>query len=115
MSAVAKSSMHRVLRELGPLRLGLYLLTAVTAVFAREPDMEAIRYGWQLITTLVVPALSPMVLMVLLFDMLMARVLMSDFEEGPRRARYRLVLKADALVVAMLLLAWLPFFLSLQL
>lgn len=115
MSAVSESGtgLRQFVADVGALRLALYCLAAATIAFAGDPEFEAIRFGWALVTTLVIPALSPMVLMVLLFDMLMARVLMSDVQ-GAARARYRLVLKVDAAVVVLMLLAWGPFFLALR-
>ena len=113
MSAVHRSGfLSRFFKDLGVLRLALLVLGLIGVGFAADPDVEPARQGWRMVTTLVVPALSPMILMVLLFDMLMARVLMSD-TEAEQRARYRLVLKTDGVVVAALLLSWMPFFLSL--
>ncbi|KAB7619648.1 hypothetical protein [Alkalilimnicola sp. S0819] len=111
-AVVEEGGLKRWLRDLGALRLALLFMGLVVVVFAADPDVEPVRHGWRLITTGVIPALSPMVVMVILFDMLMARVLMSD-TEGRRRARYRRILKTDGIVVALIVLSWMPFFLSL--
>jgi len=96
------------LSELGALRILLALIALVAVAFAPVPGVASARAGWALVTTAVIPALGPVVFAVLLFDMLMSRVLMSD-AEGEARRRYRRALAFDGVVVAVLLLSWLPF------
>ena len=50
-----------------------------------------------------------MMAFVVLLDMLMTRIYMSD-KAGAERARYRRILAAEAVAFALLVLAWIPFF-----
>ncbi len=100
------------LRGLGPFRLALAALAAILIVFSPSPEMETVRSGWGLVRTAVLPALGPVVFMVVLFDMLMSRVMMSD-HQGAERARYRRALWFDTAVALLMLLAWAPFLLAL--
>jgi hypothetical protein len=99
------------LRQLGVLRVLLLLIALVLIGFAGAVT-EPYSSGWSLVRGAIVPALVPIVIMVLLFDALMARVLLG--EGGPsERQRLRRVIGTDLGVVALLLLAWSPFFYSL--
>ncbi|MGI9303189.1 MAG: hypothetical protein ACR2RB_10840 [Gammaproteobacteria bacterium] len=100
------------LRGLGPLRLMLGTLAVLLAVMALEPGSQSNYSGWQLITTTVIPACAPIVFMVLLLDVLMARVWLSD-TAGPQRNRFRTVITVDLVLAGVMLLAWLPFFVAL--
>lgn len=111
----AAATLHpvvRILRDLGALRLMLGVLVLMAVIFAPSPDVETQRSGWGLITTGVVPALGPIIFFVVLFDMLMSRVLMSDTTAAGRQ-RYRLALMYDGALALILLLSWMPFLLAL--
>lgn len=97
---------------LGALRLMLGALGLLVIVFAPEPGVEAQRSGLALITTGVLPAMGPMVFMVLLLDAIMSRVLMID-KEGAVLRHYRRALWFDLGLAAAIVLAWLPFLLTL--
>lgn len=90
--------------------LGVLVLIAIA--FAPSPDVETQRSGWGLITTAVMPALGPIIFFVVLFDMLMSRVLMSDTTSEGRK-RYKRALIYDGVLALVLLLSWLPFLLVL--
>jgi hypothetical protein len=68
--------------------------------------------GWNSVPSYVAPALVVLMVWGLLFDMLMARVLMGE-QQGHARDRYKTVLKVDAILVLALLSFWGPFYLSL--
>jgi hypothetical protein len=111
----AAAALHpavRILRDIGALRLMLGVLVLMAVIFAPSPDVETQRSGWGLVATGVVPALGPIIFFVVLFDMLMSRVLMSDATAAGRR-RYRLALMYDGALALVLLLSWLPFLLAL--
>jgi hypothetical protein len=97
------------LRTLGPLRLMLAFLTLTLVVLAPDADVREQREGWALVTTVVVPALSPMVLMVLFLDALMSRVWMADRSEAGR-LRYRRILWLDLALGLLLVIAFIPYF-----
>jgi hypothetical protein len=68
--------------------------------------------GWRAIPSYVAPVLVVLIVWGLLFDMLMARVLMSE-QQGLARDRYKAVLLVDAILLAALLLFWMPFYVAL--
>ncbi len=61
---------------------------------------------------MLVPVLTPLIMMVLLLDALMARVWLAD-AEGEVRRRYRTIVRLDLAFTALVFLVWLPFFMSL--
>ena len=95
-----------VLRTL--LSVGVLVIMA-TAPFADGP----IEYsGWAMFPTLVVPALVPILFFVYPLEMTMARVFMSD-KDGEERARYKLILWVDLVMLLGLIICWSPFFIRL--
>ena len=62
--------------------------------------------------TLIAPPLAVMFAFVVPLDMLMSRIYMSD-KSAAERARYRRILAAEALALALLAGVWTPFFVSL--
>ncbi len=94
------------MQALGPLRLVLMAGAAVLVLLLPWPGVEA-----GPVRTVVVPALGPIVFFVLLLDALMSRVNMIEADDRAR-ARYRRCIQADLAAAGVLLLAWLPYFLS---
>ena len=109
---MASGTIATVINSLGPLRLMLGALALLLAMLALEPGSQSNYSGWQLVTTTVVPACAPIVFMVLLLDVLMARVWLSD-TPGPEGARFKTIITIDLLLAGVMLLAWLPFFVAL--
>jgi hypothetical protein len=96
----------------GPLRL---VLIAVVAVLIAVGPFSggSVRFdGLHLITTLVAPVAYAIFIFVLPLDMMMSLVFMSGAGEEKRAALKRVILTEGLLLVAMLL-AWLPFVLTL--
>ncbi len=93
--------------QVGPLRLGLALLIALCLplVFFADAQPE----GWRVIPVYVGPVLAVIFIWLLLLDMLMSRVLMSE-QPPEKRVRYRLAMKLDAALLAAIFLFWGPFF-----
>jgi len=96
----------------GVLRALLYTATLVLAASAPFAGGEVRYSGWAMYPTLLSPILTAAMFFVLALDVLMSWVFMYDLE-GPARARYRNLLRIEALLLLLLALAWLPFFLSL--
>jgi hypothetical protein len=65
--------------------------------------------GWAALPSYVVPVLVILLVWILLFDMLMARVLMSE-QQGQPRERHKTILLVDAILLGALLLFWGPFY-----
>ena len=137
-----ESDLHRAfalrerILELGALRVALIVAVAVlvaTAPFSSfgpdgsggidvsralgvnggAPGSRSIDLSLGLLwTTLVAPPLAVMMVFVVPLDMLMSRIYMTD-KRGAERARYRRILAAEALALALLVAAWTPFFVRL--
>lgn len=106
---------HRFLSYLvglGPMRIALGVLTLIMIIFAPDPSVPIQRSGWGLVSTAVIPALGPMLFVVLLLDALMSRVLRID-KTGAKFAHYRRAMWYDLMLAAALVLSWMPFILYL--
>jgi hypothetical protein len=98
--------------QIGPMRLLLLGIALLLIVLAPGGDVREAREGWALVTNVLVPALSPVVLMGLLLDALMSRVWMVD-AEVPARSRYRRILWLNLAASGALILAFVPYLRSL--
>ena len=97
---------------MGVLRAVLIALVILDMLASPRPGTAAIYSGWELVTTLILPVLAPILLQVLLLDALMGRVMMSGVK-GTERARYRRIMVVNLMFSAALVLWWLPYFLKL--
>jgi cobalamin biosynthesis protein CobD/CbiB len=87
-------------------------LVVVLSLFATSPGTEvAYNTGWEILTTLIAPAIVPIVFMGLLLEMLMTRIWISG-AQGAERRRLKGILIFETLLAIAMLVAWLPFFLS---
>lgn len=96
---------------MGALRVTLVAGAIVDMLVAPSPGTPVVYSGVDLVTTLIVPVLAPILLQVLLLDALMGRVLMSS-HTGAERARYRRIMIVNLAVVFALILRWTPYFLA---
>ena len=103
---------ENLLQQMGALRVTLVAGAIVDMLAAPSPGTPVIYSGAELVTTLIVPVLAPILLQVLLLDALMGRVLMSS-HTGAERARYRRIMIVNLVVVFALVLRWTPYFLAL--
>ncbi|HJW82313.1 MAG TPA: hypothetical protein VJ396_08715 [Acidiferrobacterales bacterium] len=101
-----------LLRQMGVLRVGLIALAILDMLAAPRPGTAAVYSGWQVVPTLILPVLAPILLQVLLLDALMGRVMMGS-AKGAERARYRRIMIVSLTFSAALVLWWLPYFLKL--
>ena len=101
------------IQRLGLLRAALLLLACLVAVSMLWVDTSLAPEGWGLLRAAVLPALPPIVFMVLLLDILMCQILKSDEEiSTERRLNLMFVTKCHLFVATILLLSWLPVFIS---
>jgi hypothetical protein len=100
------------LGQLRPLRAAL-ILGAIIVILGKPEAGTPVAYsGWEMVSTLLIPVLAPLIFMLLMLDALMSRVWMSE-AEGKERKRLRLVVRVDVIVGLLLLVYWLPFFIAL--
>jgi hypothetical protein len=97
------------LQSLGVMRVGLLLLAAAVMLAAPKPGTAAVLGGWKMLSTLIAPALAPIVFMVLMLDALMGRV-MSGSARGAERERYRRIVVTNLVAGIALFLWWAPYF-----
>lgn len=102
-----------MVKRLGTLRVGLVVLALVALLLRPAAGGAPVYEGWAFVTTMLVPALTPLVFFGLLLDMLMTWVLSIDLQPAQRAEGPRTVLWVDFVLVAALSFAWIPFFLSL--
>jgi hypothetical protein len=100
------------LSQLGVLRVTLLVLALLTVVLRPTPGAEAVYEGWSFARTVLLPALAPLLFMGVMFDALMARVMMVDKVEAQRQ-RYRRIAWVSFGTGVLLLLFWIPYFIGL--
>ena len=98
--------------QFGALRLMLAAVTLLAALFVQKPGAAPVYFGWAFGPTVLAPVMTPLILMVLLLDVLMSRVMMTD-TRGRERIRLRNIMVTEALLAAGLTAVWLPYYLAL--
>ncbi len=100
-----------MLRRFGILRLILLTTALVTILLMPFVDITAAPSGWGLISSAVLPALAPMVVMILMLDLIMCQVLKHDAD--PQRKRDLNVLSVlYAVLIVAVFFSWVPIFLK---
>ena len=100
-----------IFHSLGFLRLSLLILGIIDTLLSPEPGTYAAREGIEVIPTLIAPAAAPIIIMVILFDALMSKIRASD-ASGEESKKFKHIMWAELLVVAFMILGWLPYFLA---
>ena len=100
--------LRQLLKWMGPLRLMLALGVLALLVLRPAPGTPPVYAGWDMIPTLVFPALVPLLFMVLLLDAIMSAVQLASYP-GERR-RYRTVIGVSLGMALLLVLWWWPYF-----
>jgi hypothetical protein len=103
---------ENLLHQMGVLRVALVALVILDILASPRPGTLAVYSGWEMVPTLILPVLAPILLQVLLLDALMGRVMMSS-AAGAERSRYRRIVTVDLVFVIVLVLGWMPYFLKL--
>jgi len=99
------------LARFGPLRLALLLLTIMAIVLAPGGSTPTSYEGFGFFQTLLLPTIAPLCLSGLLLDALMSRVVMGDADEAGKQ-RLRVIIRTELAFCAVLVITWLPFFMS---
>ncbi len=102
--------------SLGFLRLALFalaILNMLISILHLQLSQAAEAYStWGIIAVYVTPVMAPIFVVVILFDYVMSRVRAAD-AEGLQRSRYRNIGRLELALIAVTLLYWIPFFVSL--
>jgi hypothetical protein len=105
--------MKSVLTDLRPMRVVLYLVVLISIIFKPAPGTELIYEGFAVFSTLLIPVMSPILLMLLWLDSLIAK-LWSTQTEGNEMARYKKILRIDLTLSVLFLIVWMPYFAALS-
>lgn len=96
------------LKQLKPLRIVLIASAILTIILRPEPGSEVIYEGIEMIPTLLIPVMAPILFMLLLLDSLMSSIWVTQ-TEGEEKKRYRNNIIINMTVVVALLYFWIPF------
>jgi len=105
--------MKAVLIDIRPMRLLLYMVVIISMIFKPVPGTEIVYEGYAVFTTLLIPVFSPILLMLLLLDSLIAK-LWSTQTEGQEQKRYKMILRINLVLSVLFLLLWIPYFRALS-
>jgi hypothetical protein len=100
----------RQLRRLGFLRTLLVLAAAVVILAAPFADGSVHLHDWRLLPSVVAPAAMMVLVFVMLLDIIMARVFLSD-ASPQERSRLAFAMLVEIGVLIAMIAAWTPFFL----
>jgi len=100
--------LKRFVERVGPLRVLLGILALVLAALAQPRGAEIAVEGWAMASTLIAPSLVPLLIFGLMLDMLVSRVWMSG-ASAEKRARQRLIIRYDGVLLVLVVIAWAPF------
>ncbi|MCR4301350.1 MAG: hypothetical protein NUV51_07045 [Sulfuricaulis sp.] len=100
--------MRQLLTWMGPLRLMLVSGSLTLVVLRPAPGAPPVYAGWEMLPTLVFPALVPLFFMVLLLDAIMGAVQLAS--HPGQRQRYRTVIGVSLGMALLLMLWWWPYF-----
>jgi len=101
--------MKQLLYDLRPMRVGLLLLVVLSMIFSPSPGTEIVYEGWPMVSALLLPVMSPILLMLLWLDSLIAK-LWSSQTEGEEHKRYKMILRIDLSLSILFIIVWFPYF-----
>lgn len=101
--------MKSILLDLRPMRVILLLMVLVSIVFRPAPGTEIVYEGWPVFSSLLLPVFSPILLMLLWLDSLIAK-LWSTQTEGKEQKRYKMILRTNLTMSLVFILIWYPYF-----
>ena len=101
--------MKAILHDLRPMRVLLILMVLISIIFKPAPGTELVYEGWDVFITLLLPVFSPILLMLLWLDSLIAK-LWSTQTEGKEQKRYKMILRINLSLSLIFILVWYPYF-----
>lgn len=105
--------MKSFLYDLRPMRVVLYLVVLISMIFQPAPGTEIIYKGIAVFSTLLLPVFSPILLMLLWLDSLIAK-LWSTQTEGKEQKRYKMILRINLGLSLIFIIFWFPYFAALS-
>ena len=103
------SEAKHIIRAFGPLRIALIVLVIIDMLLRPEPGTRLVYEGWEMVSGLLAPVMSPILFMLLLLDTIMALVYRSD-KAVEVKARYLIIVMVNIGLVIVMMARWLPFF-----
>ena len=100
--------MSGFLKDLGFLRFILLLSIVVLILASPFAGEKSVTHGWRMLTTMIFPVMVPMYFFILPLDMTMCGIMMQA-KSDTGRLRYKRIIWLEAVLLGVLLLAWLPF------
>lgn len=101
--------MKSFLQDLRPMRIFLLTAVLISMIFKPAPGTELVYQGWDVFATLLLPVFSPILLMLLWLDSLIAK-LWSTQTEGKEQKRYKMILRINLSMSILFILVWLSYF-----
>ena len=101
--------MKSILLDLRPMRVVLLLMVLISIVLRPAPGTEIVYEGWPVFASLLLPVFSPILLMLLWLDSLIAK-LWSTQTEGKEQKRYKMILRINLTTSLIFILVWYPYF-----
>lgn len=98
--------------DLRPMRVLLLVAVLISIIFRPAPGTEIVYEGWPVFSSLLLPVLSPIFLMLLWLDSLIAK-LWSTQTEGKEQKRYKMILRINLILSLIFILFWYPYFVAL--
>jgi len=97
------------LHDLRPMRALLLMAVIISIVFKPAPGTEPVYEGLAVFDTLLLPVFSPIFLMLLFLDSLIAK-LWSTQTEGSEHKRYKMILHIDLAMSFIFIVVWFSYF-----
>jgi len=101
--------MKSILVDLRPMRVVLLFVVLISIIFKPVPGTEIVYEGWPVFSTLLLPVFSPILLMLLWLDSLIAK-LWSTQTQGKEQARYKMILRINLVLSLIFIIVWWPYF-----
>ena len=105
--------MKSFLLDLRPMRVALLSMVLISIIFRPAPGTEIVYEGWPVFSALLLPVFSPILLMLLWLDSLIAK-LWSTQTEGKEQKRYKMILRINLSMSIIFILIWYPYFIALS-
>ena len=106
--------MLSIFTKLRPMRVVLISLAILSLIFKAKTGTPVSYDGWPMIETVFIPVMSPLIIMVLLLDTLIATIWFTQ-TTGDEKNRYKLILGCNLITIIIMLSLWIPFFIALLL